>query len=337
MGTENHIVLPNCFTWINSPSRIDAPDFQPCPFSVMSPCVLIDISIQKKGYIMRYFLLAIALICFPASSSFASDLTGTLKRVDSGGQINLGYRTSEPPMSFENESGKAVGYSIDLCDHIAAAVKQKLGRSDIAVNYVPVTAETRFEAIESGKIDILCGATTKTLSRSELVGFTQLTFATGASLLSLSGNKVSGVDALKGKRVAAVSNTTTITHLKSALAERLVDAEVVPVLSAKEGMALLEKGEIDAFSSDQVVLIGQVILSGNETQYYLAEEMFSFEPFALAIGRGDADFQRVADGALSKLNRSGQILAVYNRWFGRISNEPLAILRALYQLNATPE
>ena len=38
-----------------------------------------------------------------------------------------------------------------------------------------------FDAIESGKIDILCGATTKTLGRSERVGFTQLTFVTGAA------------------------------------------------------------------------------------------------------------------------------------------------------------
>ena len=45
-----------------------------------------------------------------------------------------------------------VGYSVDLCDHIAAAVKQQLDRPDIAVNYVPVTAKTRFVAIDSGNI-----------------------------------------------------------------------------------------------------------------------------------------------------------------------------------------
>ena len=98
-----------------------------------------------------------------------------------------------------------------------------------------------------------------------------------------------------------------------------------------------DKGEVEAFSSDQVVLIGQVILRGNERQYYLSEEMFSFEPFALALGRGDADFQLVADRALSQLNRSGQIIAIYRKWFGRIAEEPLTILKALYQLNATPE
>jgi glutamate/aspartate transport system substrate-binding protein len=140
----------------------------------------------------------------------AGELTGTLKRVDETGRINLGFREAEPPMSFIDKNGAVVGYSIDLCDHIAAAVKKKLDRTDIAVSYVPVTAETRFDAIESGKIDILCGATTKTLGRSERVGFTQLTFVTGAALLSLDSAKVSNVAGLKGKRVAVVSNTTTI-------------------------------------------------------------------------------------------------------------------------------
>ena len=277
---------------------------------------------------MRLFLLVVMMFCFQVTKSVAAELSGTLKQVEETGEINLGYRTSEPPMSFESTSGKAVGYSIDLCGHIVAAVKLELGRSDIVVNYIPVTAETRFEDIKSGKVDILCGATTKTLKRSEQVSFTQLTFATGASLLSMKTTRVSDVTELKGKRVAVVSNTTTLDALNSVIGERLIDAEVVQVSSAEEGMSLLEQGEVSAFSSDQVVLIGQVVFRGNEERYYLAEEIFSFEPFALAIRRGDVDFKLVADRALSQLNRSGQILSVYQKWFGRISPEPLMILKA---------
>ena len=69
----------------------------------------------------------------------------------------------------------------------------------------------------------------------------------------------------------------------------------------------------------------------------LSEELFSFEPFALALTRGDADFQLVADRALSQLSRSGQIAAIYDKWFQRFARNPPAVLKALYQLNATPE
>ena len=99
----------------------------------------------------------------------------------------------------------------------------------------------------------------------------------------------------------------------------------------------MDKGEVDAFSSDQVVLIGQVIARNREKQYFLSEELFSFEPFALAVTRGDVDFQLVADRALSRLNRSGQIAAIYRKWFRRFGEKPPIVLKALYQLNATPE
>ncbi len=286
---------------------------------------------------MRSMVLGLAFVCLQIWASAASELTGTLKRIDDTGRMNLGYREDEPPMSFRDQSGNPVGYSIDLCDHIASAVRQTLGRTDITVNYVPVTAENRFAAIEAADIDILCGATTKTLGRSERVGFTQLTFATGASLLSMDDNKVPNVLGLKGKRVAVVSNTTTIEALQGALNELLVDVVVVPVSSALEGMILLDKGEVDAFSSDQVVLIGQVIARNTGRQYFLSEELFSFEPFALAVARGDVDFQLVADRALSRLNRSGQIAVIYRKWFGRFAKKPPELLKALYQLNATPK
>ena len=286
---------------------------------------------------MRSLILGLVLVCLQVSVGATTELTGTLKRIDNAGQMNLGYREFELPMSFRDQSGDPVGYSIDLCGHIFAAVKQTLGRFDIVANYVPVTAQNRFTSIEAGEIDILCGATTKTLGRSERVGFSQLTFVTGASLLSLNEAKISNVLGLAGKRVAVVSNTTTIEVLKRTLSKTLVDAEVVPVTTAADGMGLLDKGEVDAFSSDQVVLIGQVIARRGEKKYFISPELFSFEPFALAMTRGDVDFQLVADRALSQLNRSGQIAAIYGKWFGRFAKKPPAILRALYQLNATPE
>ncbi len=160
---------------------------------------------------MRILALGLALLWWQLSASAAGELTGTLKRISDTGQMNIGFREFEPPMSFRDRTGKPVGYSVDLCDHIATAVKNKLGRSDITVNYVPVTAGNRFAAIENGTVDILCGATTKTLGRSGRVGFTQLTFVTGASLLGLSDAKVSGIADLKGKRVAVVDDTVPAT------------------------------------------------------------------------------------------------------------------------------
>ena len=284
----------------------------------------------------RKLVFVFALVCLPISANATVELTQTLKRINDSSEINLGYRKDQTPMSFDRGNNKPAGYSVELCNRIAAAVKQKLGRSDIKINYVPVTAESRFDAIQSGKIDILCGATTKTLSRSEIVGFTQLTFVTGGALLSRNDAVVENVKGLEGKRVAVVSNTTTIGSLNGAVGELGIDVEIVPVSSTNEGMIMLERGQIDAFSADQVVLIGQVISHGGRKLYTVSSELFSFEPFALAVPRGDADFKLIADRVLSQLNRSGEIVEIYKKWFGSFGKKPPAALEVLYQLNSTP-
>jgi glutamate/aspartate transport system substrate-binding protein len=285
---------------------------------------------------VRKMLIVCALLCLPISANAAEELTQTLKRINDSGEINLGYRVDQTPMSFDDGSNKAAGYSVELCNHIAAAVKQKLARSDIRINYLPVTAESRFDAIASGKIDILCGATTQTLSRAEIVGFTQPTFVTGGDLLSRKDAAVKSLKGLEGKRVAVVTNTTTIESLKNAIKKLAIDVEVVSVGSTKEGMDMLEGEKIDAFAADQVVLIGQRIARGGRDKYGLTNDLYSFEPFALAVARGDADFQLVADRVLSELNRSSAISQIYKRWFGSFGKELPSGLKALYQLNSTP-
>jgi ABC-type amino acid transport substrate-binding protein len=285
----------------------------------------------------RNLLLVCALLWLPMSANAAGDWVQTLKRINDSGEINLGYRKDQTPLSFDSGSNRPAGYSVELCNLIATAVKQELGRTDIIVKYHPVNADNRFSEIQSGKIDLLCGATTKTLSRSEIVGFTQPTFVTGGALLSRIDTEIDGVEDLSGKRVAVVSNTTTIKSLTDAIAQLDIDAEVIPVDSTDAGMALLDQKKVDAFAADQVVLIGQVISRGGREKYSLSKEIFSFEPFALALPRGDADFQLVADRVLSGLNRSGAILKIYKRWFGSFGKELPGALTALYQLNSTPE
>ena len=286
--------------------------------------------------LLRKLALSLALPGLLVATAGAAQWTQTLTRIDETGEMNLGFRQDQSPLSFDRGGGEAAGYSVDLCKYVASMAAEVLDKTSIKVNYVPVTAADRFDAIRSGKIDILCGATTKTLSRAEIVGFTQPTLVTGGALLSRRNAVVDTVEDLVGKRVAVVSNTTTIVALEEILAELSIDAEVIPVTSTSQGMTLLERGEIDALAADQVVLIGQVISRSERNRFVLSKQLFSFEPFALAIQRGDPDFQLVADRALSRLYRSGEIVEVYLQWFGSFSEEPPDLLKALYQLNATP-
>ncbi len=286
---------------------------------------------------MKFTFVLIALVSMLFSGVCLAESSSTLESIKKSETIRIGYRENEPPMSFLNKDKQPVGYSIELCVRIAAAVKRKLKNPNIAIKYVPVTASNRFDALTNNSIDILCGSTTKTLSRAELVDFTQLSFVTGASLLSLKSAEIDGIADLQGKKVAAVKDTTTIETLTKALKAADSDAQVISVASATEGMNAIIKGKADAFASDQVVLIGLATTHENPKQFAMAKELFSFEPFALAVRQNDSEFRLIADRVLSELNRSGKIILIYSRWFGQFTKEMPSMLEAMYIINSTSE
>lgn len=281
-------------------------------------------------------LLAAILLC-PSADLLAQDAEGTLEKVARTGEFVIGYRTDASPLSYENADGDPSGYSVDFCRRIAAGVKAHLGNNDIETRFVRVTSDDRLSAVTSGKVDIECGSTTITLARQEQVDFTLPTFVTGGSVLSLTRNGISDMSGLSGKTVAVVKDTTTVGQLENYLQQNLIDAELVVVSDRKEGMRLLNRGDVDAFASDQIVLIGQVIEALNPKQYSLIDETFSYEPYGFIVRRNDADFRLVANRSIAQLYRSGQHIDIFFKWIGRIGIQPPPMLIAMYQLSTVPE
>jgi len=109
------------------------------------------------------------------------------------------------------------------------------------------------------------------------------------------------------------------------------------VADRSEGMKQLQAKKVDAFASDQVVLIGEILTASNPRAYSLGADLFSFEPYGLVVRRNDADFRLVANRAIAQLYRSGQIEDLFNRWFGQVGVQPTPVLKAMYLLGGIPE
>jgi ABC-type amino acid transport substrate-binding protein len=262
---------------------------------------------------------------------------GTLDQIKKSGEIRLGYRTDAPPLSFNDASGQAAGYSVELCKRIAAAVKDHLQLKELKTTLVPLTSENRIDAIVNNRADILCGATTITLSRAEKVDFTLMTFVTGGGFLTLANSGIDSLASLAGKSVAVVTGTTSQTALEQYLQKNLIDAKVVVVADRSEGMKQLQARKVDAFASDQIVLIGEILSASDPRAYSLGADLFSFEPYALVVRRNDADFRLVVNRAIAQVYRSGQIEDVFNRWFGQVGVQATPVLRTMYLLQTLPE
>jgi glutamate/aspartate transport system substrate-binding protein len=265
----------------------------------------------------------------------AQELDGTLKKIKESSSLTLGYLESAPPFSFPGPDRRPVGYSIDLCTHVASSIQKQLGLN-LKVNWVPVTTENRLEMVASGKVDIECGTSTASLSRQERVDFSLMTFVDGAGLLTKSDTKLNGTADLADKRIAVIPGTTTETALQKFLKEEFIPVKYVPVKNHVDGLAAVQNGSAEAFASDRGILVGLAVTSKDPSFFTLPNILFSYEPYGFMVRRNDADFRLVVNRALAGLYRSGGVGPIYDRWFGSFG-KPSQAIQAMYFLNALPE
>jgi ABC-type amino acid transport substrate-binding protein len=167
-----------------------------------------------------------------------------------------------------------------------------------------------------------------------------MTFVTGGTVLSLSKSPIGPLEGLAGKRVAVVRGTTTESALNTFLKSKLIDARVVRVADRDTGMAQLQKGEVDGFASDQIVLMGEAMnaLDRDKTaSFSFADELFSYEPYAFMVKRNDADFRLVVNRAIAQLFRNGQHAQLFQQWVGTAGVKPSPMLLAMYQVQTLSE
>jgi ABC-type amino acid transport substrate-binding protein len=279
-------------------------------------------------------LIVMPLLSVPSVE--AQTLEGTLKKIKDSSTMNLGYLADAPPFSFLGPDKKPTGYSVELCTRIASSIQKQLN-VNLKLNWVEVTAENRISMVEQGKVDIECGTTTTSLSRYEKVDFSLMTYVDGGTLLTLANSPLRSLTDLSGKKIAVITGTTTETALAKFLKEQFVTAvQLVPVKDHVEGRTALENGTVEAFASDQAILIALALTAKDPKRFALADGLFSYEPYAFMLRRNDPSYRLAVNRALAALYRSGEILPIYDSWFGALGKVGDAI-EAMYMINGLPE
>ena len=284
-------------------------------------------------------LLLAALFLTP-TIAFAQMATapfeGRLKQIHETKTISLAYRTDALPFSYEETDKKPAGYTVDLCRGVVAVLERQLGVSPLQVKWVPVTSQTRFSAIASGQADMECGASSVTLGRMKEVSFSTLTFIDGTGLLIRAATTGNSLNDLSGKKIGVIGGTSNERALNEALKAKVVSATVVKVKSREEGLEQLEAGTIDAFASDRVLLLGLIMKAKTPKSLALLGDALSYEPYAIALPRGDWAMKQAVDAALAQIYRSSALPEIYGRWFGSLGT-PGPVLETMFGLGRLPE
>lgn len=287
---------------------------------------------------IKNFLAALfAVLSLAAGSASAQPTTSpTLGKIKAAKAINVAYSADSLPFSVNGPNGAPVGYSIDLCKRVVAQIGRAVGEPELKVNWIPGSVAERLQMVASGRAELECANTTQTQSRLANVDFSNLIFVDGGGLLVVAGAPINQVSDLAGKRVAVLKGTTTEQRLNDMLRVRLINATVVPIADANQGVAMLESGAADAYAGDKVKLVGLAVQSKNPSKLALVAEELSFEPYALAMPRNDSAFRLEVNRALTQVYVGGDIEKIFAQWLGKLGR-PTGLLSAMFLLNSIPD
>ena len=284
----------------------------------------------------RKAIFGVALIaCLSMAGAAAAE--STLDQIKSSKTIRLGYRETSIPFSYVGDFQLARGYSVDLCKIVVDDIAKQLKLEKIAIQWIPVTAESRFDALKSGKIDLECGNSSQTLSRRAEFDFSIMTFVDGASLLFRKGEVPTTSDHLSGQHIVVVTGSTTEKTLEALGTSAKLSAALIKAPDYDAALKLLgdKKSSATALAADRTVLITTVLASGREKEFELSNAQFTYEPYGLMMRR-DSDFRLAVDRSLARLYRTGDIGPVFQRWFEPLGN-PGDVLKIMFLLNGLPE
>ena len=279
-------------------------------------------------------------VALASAALFAGDApAGTLDEIRDSKTLRIAYDPDAPPYSYivpgSPPNADPQGYSVELCRAIFDKIKEGLKVPDLKIVYVVVNSQNRFDAITGNKADLLCEASTATLSRRQTVDFSIPIFIDGASFV-IRPDGPRDVKYLAGKKVGVLPGTTTEQELRRALTGTKINAEIVLVKTNQEGIDLVESGGVAAYFADRATLTFLLRKEKQAAGLLMAETYLSVEPIALAMRRGDPDFRLAVDTALSHIYRRGEITTIFKTAFGVLTT-PSPLLAALYQMAGLPD
>src|SRR5215470_4366816 len=275
---------------------------------------------------MRAFLVALALLLI-GLDAYAEAADNRLDRISQTKTIKVAYRTDAAPFSFLQDN-EPVGYTIDICKIVIASLERRLDIKGLKTEWVPVTTQTRLDAIVNGSADMECGATTVTLGRMKQVDFSSLVFVQSTGLITKASSGIKGARDLIGKKIAVISGTTN-EQAVNALNEMVqLKITVLPVKDRSEGISVLESGTVDAFAGDKILLAAAQYQ--NPQELVMLSDDLSIEPYAIVLPLGDWNFRIAVNAGLADMYRRGLIIPIYHKWLSSAGLEPGILLEALF-------
>ncbi len=215
----------------------------------------------------------------------------TLEAVKARGQLLCGVNEGLVGFASKSAAGAWSGFDVDFCRAVSAAVFNDAAK----VEFVPLSASERFEALHAGKIDVLSRNSTWTLSR-ELdhgLSFAAITYFDGQGFMVPRSAKVNSALELGGSKVCVLKDTTTQRNLADYFEANSMKFEAVPVASAAEALERYKKKDCLVLTSDVSQLYAQRLDLADAGEHLILPEVISKEPLGPAVRQDDPKWRNL--------------------------------------------
>ncbi len=260
-------------------------------------------------------LLAASLLGTPAAAQTSEGLSPTLAAIKSSHVVHLGYRESSPPFSFLDQSGRPIGYSLELCEAVVDEIGVEVDDPNLKIEYVKVTSDDRIQAVLQNKIDLECGSTTANAERAKQVAFSPLMFVAGTKLMVPKSGNVQSVTDLKGKTVVVTKGTTNEQAMHNADKKFSLGLNIVTASDHEQSYQMLSDGKADAFATDDILLYGLIARHKSQDKFRVTGEYLSYDPYGIMFRKGEPQLTAVVERAFRKLGSNHDLIPLYNKWF----------------------
>ena len=217
---------------------------------------------------------------------------GTLDKVKAAGTISCGVSTGIAGFSQPDSQGNYSGMDVDVCRALSAAIFGDPNK----VKYVPLSAQQRFTALQSGEVDILSRNTTWTLQRDAELGinFAPVVYYDGQGFMVAKKLGVKSAKELNGATVCVQPGTTTELNLADYFRSNKMEYKPVVIEKLDELVAAFFGGRCDVFTTDRSQLAAvRVSRASNPDDYMILPDVISKEPLAPAVRQGDDQWRDI--------------------------------------------
>lgn len=241
----------------------------------------------------------------PAAPAPAAAAQGRLAEIKSRGKLICGVNPNLLGFSLQNAAGQWVGIDADFCRALAAAVFSDASK----VEFVPLETNERFEALKSGKIDVLSRNTTWTMGREVEMGleFAGVLYFDGQGFMTSDERGLVSAQQLAGASVCVEQGTTSADNMAFYFKSHELDVEIKPFATRAELVKAYLEGACDAYSGDRSSLFADRAAFAAPDKHAVLPEVISKEPLGPVVLKADRIWAEIVRWTLAGLVNAEEV------------------------------